>query len=112
MTVSFKIQRDTGIAIISVLETECGSLWEAIAPLVSEEARKAIVLDFSKVAYLNSMNIASIISLRNKLLSQDVGLLLANVQGNIQSVFRILKLERLFNLDLNLEQAVTAAKSR
>ena len=112
MAVSLDVHREEGIAVIRVPEDACSGLWEVIEPLVVEEGRRAIVLDFGAVTYLNSMNIASVISLRNKLLGMDVGLLLANVQGNIRQVFRILKLERLFNLDLSLEQAISAAKAR
>lgn len=111
MSQVFDIRREDGIAVITVIESECGALWEAITPLISEGC-KAIVLDFSEVQYLNSMNIASIISLRNKMLDKDVGLLLAEVGENIRSVFRILKLERLFNLGLDCEQAEKAARAR
>jgi anti-anti-sigma factor len=100
-----------GVAIVMVGENQCGQLWEALAPYARERLR-AVVLDFANVGYLNSMNIASVISLRNKLMEQDVGLLLCNVRENIRSVFRILKLERLFNLELGIEQALDAAKSR
>jgi len=110
MAAAFDIRQEDHIAIVVVLESECGSLWSTIQPLLATGLR-AVVLDFQSVVYLNSMNIAAVISLRNKLMEKKVGLLLGGVQPNIRSVFRILKLGRLFNLDLAVADAVTAAKT-
>ncbi len=104
-----QIREQDGATVIEVVETECGALWQTIGPLVSE-SKKAIVLDFVSVSYLNSMNIAAIISLRNKITTGGSTLALANVQENIRSVFRILRLEKLFNLDLDLNEALASLK--
>lgn len=98
------VQEVDGVAVVTVVETECANIWPAVQPII-EEGTVACILDFSGVSYLNSMSIASIISLRNKIMAANGKLALANLQDNIKSVFRILKLEKLFDLDLDGDAA-------
>ncbi|MFW5845337.1 MAG: STAS domain-containing protein [Planctomycetota bacterium] len=105
------ISESDGVLLVKVQDEDCGRLWEVLKPRIRGGV-KAVVLDFSDVGYLNSTNIARVITLRNKLMDNDVGLLLGNVRDNIRSVFRILKLERLFNLELSTEHALAAARTR
>ena len=79
--------------------------------VITVEGTAAFVLDFGEVNYLNSMNIAAIISLRSKLESAGARLALANLSEHIASVFRILKLERLFELGYDTDRAVAAVKA-
>jgi len=73
-----------------------------------EEGVRAFVLDFSNVEYLNSMNIAAIIALRSRLEKRGAQLALANLREQVVSIFRVLKLERLFALDHDLDRALEA----
>ena len=107
MSEELQVVEDNGVAVVTVLETECANIWPAVQPVI-EAGTSACILDFSSVSYLNSMSIASIISLRNKVMAADGKLALANLQDNIKSVFRILKLEKLFDLDLDSESARSA----
>lgn len=104
-----QVIEEGGIVVATVLESACAAIWPALQPKV-EAGAQSFVLDFSEVSYLNSMSIASIISLRNKILTAGGKLALANLQDAIKSVFRILKLEKLFDLDMNGEEARTAVK--
>ncbi|NRA40406.1 MAG: STAS domain-containing protein [Planctomycetes bacterium] len=100
MADEIQVVDDEGIVVVTVLETECAAIWSAVQPKF-DEGSKSCVLDFADVSYLNSMSIASIISLRNKVLTAGGKVALANLQDNIKSVFRILKLEKLFELDMD-----------
>ena len=104
MSEELQVVEDNGVVVVTVLESECPNIWPAVQPLI-EQGVKSCVLDFSNVSYLNSMSIAAIISLRNKARAADVKVALANVQENIKSVFRILKLEKLFELGYDSESA-------
>lgn len=99
---------ESGVTIVSVQEEACADIWAALQAHTGETAIQACILDFSAVSYLNSMSIASIISLRNKILTAGGKLALADLQDNIKSVFRILKLEKLFDLELDRAAANAA----
>lgn len=94
------------VVVIIVDEDDCAALWPLIEPLLDEH--RAFVLDFETVEYLNSMNIAAIISLRSKLAGRGARLALCGMNDQIASIFRVLKLERLFDLTLDRDQAVAA----
>ncbi|MDA3961278.1 MAG: STAS domain-containing protein [Planctomycetota bacterium] len=96
-----------GVSVILVNESDCAGLWRVAEPLLANGA-KSFVLDFSTVEYLNSMNIAAIISMRTKLENQGAKLALCGMKDQIASIFRILKLERLFDLSLDCASAVKA----
>ncbi len=96
-----------GVNVVTVIETECAQIWSLLQPLI-EGGKKSCVLDFSNVNYLNSMSIAAIIGLNKKVAGAGGKLALANLQDNIQSVFRILKLEKLFDLSLDMAGAKAA----
>ena len=66
-------------------------------------------LDLSRVPFLDSVSIAAIIGLRNRLLAVRMRFAVANLAPNIQAVFRILKLDRMFDLSLDLERAIADA---
>lgn len=102
------IEADNDILIVQVEPEECGALWRKLEDRLTDI--RGVVLDFSQVGYLNSMNIAAIISLRSKLEREQRHLELAGLSTGLASVFRVLKLERLFNLEQNREQAVSAAR--
>jgi anti-anti-sigma factor len=101
-------QRD-GVLVVTVLEDQCSGLWKILEPLMSGST-KSVVLDFTQVGFLNSVNIAAIISTRNKVVTAGGKLAVAEVKDRVRSVFRVLKLERLFQLELSLEQALATVK--
>lgn len=98
-----------GVAVIRVDEGDCGGLWQVVEPLLAA-GQRCFVLDFAAVDYLNSMNIAAIISLRSKLAAHDGRLALCGMKEQIASIFRILKLERLFDLTLDCQSAVQVVR--
>ena len=102
-----QIQTENGVTYVIVDETDCAGLWKNLEPILKEGA-SAIVLDFSEVHYLNSMNIAAIISLRNKISSAGAKLAVCEMQEQIRTIFRILKLERIFDLTLDRVSAAQA----
>lgn len=98
------LERD-GVLVVTVVEDQCAGIWKAIEPLIAS-GKKRCVLDFSQVGFLNSVNIAAIISTRNKVAAAGGSLVVAEVKERVRAVFRVLKLERLFQLDLTIDQAL------
>lgn len=98
------------IVIATVQNECCDGLWKTLEPCV-RAGRTGVVLDLSRTPFLDSVNIATIIGTRNKLAAAGVRFTVANLAPNIQAVFRILKLDRMFDLGLNLEQAIAGASA-
>jgi anti-sigma B factor antagonist len=100
-----QVQEHDGAVVITVIEDQCGGLWKLAEPHLAA-GRKRVVLDFSQVGFLNSVNIAAVISTRNKVTAAGGQVVVAEVKERVKAVFRVLKLERLFNLDATLAQAL------
>ena len=97
------IEIEDGIAVVHINPDHCATIWNELEPETS--SIRGVVLSFAQVSYLNSMNIAAIISLRTKCENAKLGMHLADLSNSLASIFRVLKLERLFELGLNQGQA-------
>lgn len=97
------------VVVIPVANDQCATIWKQMEPYIAQ-GKKRFVIDFQSVTFLNSVNIAAVIAARNKAVAGGNKIAIAELRENIKSVFRILKLERLFDLNLNLDQAVGAVK--
>jgi len=93
------------VTIITVLNEECGVLLKTVEPML-EKGRMRYVFDMSQATFLNSVNIAAIIATRNRIVVTGGKVCVANLADNIKAVFRILKLDRLFDLNLKMDQAL------
>lgn len=100
------VQEQAGAVVVTVVEDQCATIWKLVEPHIAA-GRTRVVLDFSQVGFLNSVNIAAVISTRNRVVAAGGQVLVAEVKERVKAVFRVLKLERLFNLDLGLAEALT-----
>jgi anti-sigma B factor antagonist len=95
-----------GKSVVVAVEPEnCVALRKLLEPWLSDGQRR-IVLDFTNVTFINSVNIAQIVALRHRSGPQGAEIRVANLQDNIRAVFRILRLDKIFSLDLTLEAAL------
>jgi anti-sigma B factor antagonist len=74
--------------------------------LVEDDGRSKIVLDFSNVEYLSSAALGKLITMDKKVKAAKGKLRLCNVRPDIYEVFAITKLNKLFDMHDNLEQAL------
>jgi anti-sigma B factor antagonist len=74
--------------------------------LVEEEGRQKIVLDFSNVEYLSSAALGKLITMDKKVKAAKGKLRLCSVRPDIYEVFAITKLNKLFDMRENQEQAL------
>lgn len=96
---------EIGPVVVVDIADECGQLTKLLEPQL-DAGRRSFVLDLGKAGFLNSVNIASLIAARNRIVAAGGKVAVANLSDNIRSVFRILKLERIFDLDLRLDAAL------
>jgi anti-anti-sigma factor len=95
-----------GDAIIVAVDPEnCAALWKSVEPWL-EKGKKRVILDFTSVSFINSVNIAQIIAVRHRAGPLGAEVRVANLRENIRAVFRILRLDKLFALDLTLDTAL------
>lgn len=104
-----RLDQQDQVTVVTMRAEDCQQLWRTLEPLV-EERKRAFVLDLRGVTFLNSVSIAAIIAARNKVAAAGGRLVLANLTDNVKAVFRVLKLERLFDLEFDLTRAAGAAK--
>jgi anti-anti-sigma regulatory factor len=97
------------VVVVDIVDEQCGQLAKLLEPQL-EAGRRAFVFDLAQAGFLNSVNIASLISARNRIVALGGRVAVANLTDNIKSVFRILKLERLFELDLQLDAALAKVR--
>ncbi len=99
-----QVQEYDQVVAITIENDQCSTLWKTIEPYLNA-GKKGVVLDLSQVGYLNSVSIAAIIGARNKTTAFGRKLAVANLRDSIKSIFRVLKLERVFDLDLTYDKA-------
>jgi anti-sigma B factor antagonist len=98
--------QERGQVVIAAMDNdESASLWRVLEPYV-DRGRRTFVLDLSRVTFLNSVAIAAIIAARNRVCAAGGRFHIANLRDTVRAVFRVLKLERVFDLDLDLERAL------
>lgn len=102
-----QIQERDRVIVVSVQADQCGQLWRTIEPLL-DAGKHSFVLDLAGIAFLNSVNIAALIAARKKVLGGGGKMALANLSDHVKAVFRVLKLERLFELELDVTKAAAA----
>jgi len=102
-----QIQERERVVVVSVAQADhCGQLWRTIEPLL-DAGKRSFVIDLTGIGFLNSVSIAAIIAARNKVIAGGGKIALANLGDHVKAVFRVLKLERLFELDLDVARAAT-----
>lgn len=104
-----QVHEQDQVIVIAIVSDECGTLLRLVEPLLAK-GRLRYVFDMAHVTFLNSVNIAALIATRNRIVATGGKVAVSNLADNIKAVFRILKLERLFDLDSNLEQALAALR--
>jgi anti-anti-sigma regulatory factor len=100
---------ENGDVVTVTITEQCGGLWKIIEPYLSA-GKKGFVIDLAPMNFLNSISIAAIITARNKASAAGAKVAIANLGESIRSIFRVLKLERIFNLDLDLAGASQAVR--
>jgi anti-sigma B factor antagonist len=99
---------DPSIAIITLAQAdECAQLGATVDQQLAQGHRR-VVIDLGQIAFLSSINIAALITCRNRIHAAHGALVLAGLNEHIGQVFHVLRLDRLFRLDLDRQAALAA----
>ncbi len=100
-----QVHEQNAVTIITVINDECAGMLKLVESMI-ERGRLLYVFDLAPANFLNSVNVAAIIATRNRIVAAGGKVVICNLSDNIRTVFRILKLDRLFDLSLDLAQAI------
>src|SRR5277367_4205894 len=89
-------------------EQNIQKIGEDLFELVDNLGRKKILLNFSNVEYLSSAALGKFITLNKKVQAASGKLILCNISDDIQEVFEITKLNRLFKIEKDEQTALQA----
>jgi anti-sigma B factor antagonist len=65
-----------------------------------------IVVNLSKVPYMDSSGVASLVKVLSRARKSNMGLILTGLSGRVRSVFEITKLDHVFNIKPSDEEAL------
>ncbi len=89
-------------------ELVISQIGEQLSELVEAEPEPRLVLDFKNVEHLSSAALGVLITLNKQVTERKGKLALANIQPQIFEVFRITRLNKLFNIQGTTDDAVQA----
>src|SRR5688572_23116567 len=89
-------------------EMVINNIGESLAHLTENQTRPQLLLDFSNVEHLSSAALGMLITLHKQLADKRGQLVLANIHPQIFEVFKITRLNKLFNIQNTTEDALKA----
>ena len=89
-------------------EANIQELGQEMYSLVEKENRKNLLLSFSSVEFLSSAALGKLINLDKKVKAHSGKLKLSNIRPEIYEVFAITKLNRIFDIKEDEEEALAA----
>ena len=89
-------------------DVQIQQIGERLSELVDEDPNPQILLDFNNVEHLSSAALSVLIALNRQVEGSGGRLVLANIQPQIFEVFRITRLNRIFNIQGTREEAIKA----
>ncbi|MEM7457733.1 MAG: STAS domain-containing protein [Planctomycetota bacterium] len=89
-------------------ETRIQALGQELSDLINNSDNRKIVLNFQNVSFMSSAMIGKLIQFGKKCEAAKVELRLCNINDNVEEVFKLMKLEKVFQIDKDEEKAVAA----
>ena len=89
-------------------EANIQQIGEEISRLVDAHAQPKVLISFENVDHLSSAALGTLITINNKIKNKDGQLRLANIDPQIYEVFVITKLNKLFQIHEDADQALAS----
>ena len=108
MNVSF----EDGIALVELKdrkileELQIRQIGDRLGDVLQAEPAPRLLIDFSNVEHLSSAALGMLITLNKQVVAQKGQLVLANIHPQIFEVFKITRLNKLFNIQATTEEAL------
>lgn len=89
-------------------ETRIQNLGEELGELVTDHRHEKIILNFQNVSFMSSSMIGKLILFGKKCKAADIKLRFCNINENIEQVFELMKLEKVFAVSKYEDKAIDA----
>ncbi len=89
-------------------ESRIQELGQDLINLINNGNHSKILLNLESVSLMSSAMIGKLILFGKKCKNSDIGLRICNINPNIQEVFDLMKLEKIFQVDQDEAQAISA----
>ncbi len=99
-----------GVAVFQVTGEINISTSPELKKIFEKNTAKKIVGDFEKVTYVDSSGLATLVEMLKKTKTQGGQLGLAALSDKVRSLFEITKLDKLFPISLNQQEAIAKVK--
>jgi len=87
-------------------ESRITNLGQELTELVNNPNNQNIVLNFENVSFMSSAMIGKLVLFGNKCKSAKVNLRMCNINENVDEVFQLMKLGKVFSLDADEETSL------
>lgn len=87
-------------------ESRITNLGQELTELVTNPNNQKIVLNFENVSFMSSAMIGKLVLFGNKCKSAKVSLRMCNINENVDEVFQLMKLGKVFSLDADEKTAL------
>lgn len=89
-------------------EARIQQIGDEISALIDQSPNPKLLINFENVEHLSSAALGTLITINNKIRQKDGQLRLSNIDPQIQEVFVITKLNKLFQIHENNEKAMAS----
>lgn len=103
------IEKTGGVTVIKLdgsLDAETVQAFKAKAYKIVEEGSSRLVLDATRLEFVDSMGLGALISLLRRVRTKQGDVKIASPNKDVMSIFEITRLHRLFEIYPNAEAAV------
>lgn len=109
-----KTRKQGGVTVIEfedrkiLEELIINQIGERLSEIIEAESDPRLLLDFQHVEHLSSAALGMLITLNKQLTERHGRLVLANINKDIYEVFKITRLNKLFNIQNSTDDAIKA----
>jgi anti-sigma B factor antagonist len=110
----FRLETSSGVTVVRfvdakiVTEEDIQQIGEDLNRLVDEQGHRRLLLDFGQVQYLSSAALGKLINLKKRVAAVDGALKLCSVHPDLLEVFRITRLDTVFDIFKDEKAALAA----
>ncbi len=108
--ISLEYKNDITVATLTrerILEdTDIQQLEDALLPLIQQNENINLLIDFSEVKFLSSSVLGLLIRISKKIYEKQGKLTLCSIDQKIYEVFKITRLEKVFDIKQDKQQAI------
>jgi anti-sigma B factor antagonist len=105
-----KTSQQDGVAVITINGEINISTSPSLKKIFEKENAKKLVIDLERVSYIDSSGLATLVEALKRARSQGGALGLAGMSDKVKSLFEITKLDKLFAIFPNQQEAISKVK--